>query len=77
MSGLPDRVFSPKLSIQWAWCMIKVTVENGSVLCVAELNGRFGVYLDTDSLIDLARDQNVVDNGFCAPFGREAISYFL
>lgn len=57
--------------------MIKVTVENGSVLCVAELNGRFGVYLDTDSLIDLARDQNVVDNGFCAPFGREAISYFL
>lgn len=35
--------------------MIKVTVENGSVLCVAELNGRFGVYLDTDSLIDLAK----------------------
>jgi len=35
--------------------MIEFTVEKDSVLCVAELNGRFGVYLDTDSLIDLAK----------------------
>jgi len=35
--------------------LIKVTVENDTVLCTAELNGRFGVYLDTDSLIDLAK----------------------
>ncbi len=35
--------------------MIRVTVENETVLCTAELNGRIGVYLDTDSLIDLAK----------------------
>lgn len=35
--------------------MISFTVEEDSVICVAELNGRFGVYLDTDSLIELAK----------------------
>ena len=34
--------------------MIKVTTEKGELVCVAELNGRLGVYLDNDSLIELA-----------------------
>lgn len=38
-----------------AGTLVKITVENDTVLCTAELNGRIGVYLDTDSLIDLAK----------------------
>lgn len=34
--------------------MIKVTTEKDELVCVAELNGRLGVYLDNDSLIELA-----------------------
>ncbi len=35
--------------------MIRFTVENGVPNCVADLRGRIGVYLDNDSLIELAR----------------------
>ena len=35
--------------------MIKFTPEKDELICVAELNGRIGVYLDNDSLIELAR----------------------
>lgn len=35
--------------------MIRITVEDGIPTCVADLSGRVGVYLDNDSLIDLAR----------------------
>lgn len=35
--------------------MMKLTVENGMVVCIAELKNRFGVYLDNDSLIRLAK----------------------
>jgi hypothetical protein len=34
--------------------MIKVTTEKDKLVCIAELNGRLGVYLDNDSLIELA-----------------------
>lgn len=34
--------------------MIKFTTEKDERVCVAELNGRIGVYLDNDSLIELA-----------------------
>lgn len=34
--------------------MIKFTTEKDELVCVAELNGRLGVYLDNDSLIELA-----------------------
>lgn len=34
--------------------MIKFATEEGEIVCVAELNDRLGVYLDTDSLIELA-----------------------
>lgn len=35
--------------------MIRFTSEDGNPLCLAELKDRFGVYLDNDSLIELAR----------------------
>lgn len=34
--------------------MIKFATEKDKLVCVAELNGRLGVYLDNDSLIELA-----------------------
>lgn len=34
--------------------MIKLTIENDELVCVGELSDRLGVYLDTDSLIELA-----------------------
>ena len=34
--------------------MIKFTAEKNELVCVAELNSRLGVYLDNDSLIELA-----------------------
>jgi len=46
--------------------MIRFTSEGGEIVCVAELKDRFGVYLDNDSLIELAsgtgsRRQRFVD----------------
>jgi len=35
--------------------MMRFTIEDGKPVCIAELKGRFGVYLDNDSLIDLAK----------------------
>lgn len=35
--------------------MIRFTTEDGKLSCVAELMGRFGVYLDNFSIIDLAK----------------------
>ena len=34
--------------------MIRFTADNGEMLCIAELKGRIGVYLDNDSLYELA-----------------------
>lgn len=35
--------------------MIRFTSENGTPICVAEVKNRLGVYLDNDSLIELAK----------------------
>lgn len=35
--------------------MIRITAQDGVLYCVAELSGRVAVYLDNDSLVDLAK----------------------
>jgi len=35
--------------------MMRVTTEGGKLFCIAELKDRFGVYLDNDSLMDMAK----------------------
>lgn len=34
--------------------MMNLTMKNGEISCVAEMKGRYGVYLDNDALIELA-----------------------
>ncbi len=56
--------------------MIRITSSEGKVFCEADLAGRVGVYLDNDSLIDLAKGSSTRRDRFLAAVERGATLLF-
>ncbi len=56
--------------------LIRITYEGGKLVCIADTSDRFSVYLDTDSLIELAKDSSQRRKRFLAAIKRRGILMF-